>query len=172
MKSPKYQLLLLLLPVLLPCLLFAVVSLPLPHIYKSIEAALQGGDWQKRPIPPANQPPDLQGLRAALMSFQPRGDASHEDEDAAMEANSEMSCIPLPLPWLISCSGRICIICHCAFGPPPLLPVCPKCRRKMPLAACDFTPSVCNWKPWKSWKSHFSSRRRLESPAPHTIDRC
>lgn len=75
-ESPEYQLLPLLLPAYLP---FAVASLPLPHIYGSIEAALQGGDWQKRPIPPANQPPDFQGLRAALMSFQPRGDASRED---------------------------------------------------------------------------------------------
>lgn len=54
----------------LPC---AGVSLPLPRISRSSEAASQGCDWQKRPIPPANQPADFQGLGAALMSFRPRG---------------------------------------------------------------------------------------------------
>lgn len=54
----------------------AGVSLRLPRISGSSEAASRGCDRQRRPIPAATQPADLQGLGAALMSFRPRGGCS------------------------------------------------------------------------------------------------
>lgn len=70
LAPPEPRPLRLLVPVPLPPprLLFAVASLPRPHISTSSEAASRGGDWQQQPIPPADHPRGFQGLGAALMS--------------------------------------------------------------------------------------------------------
>lgn len=113
----------------------AVVSLPFPfsHIYRAEKAALPDYDWQKQPIPSANQPQDFQGLEAVVMSFR---EWHVTDEYIPIEATSEISCIHFTPQWLIRCSWRICIICHCAVGPPPLQPGYIKCGGKIP--TCCF----------------------------------
>lgn len=95
---------------------------------------------------PLISPADFQGLGAALMSFRPRvggGDARRRP------IRRWMSRVPLPPPRWIPHFARICIICHCAAGPPPSPPARPKCGRGAPLPALPlfFTPGVCSGKP-------------------------
>lgn len=94
-------------------------------------------------------------------------------EDAAAEAGSEMSCVPLPPPRWIPRSARICIICHRAAGPPPLLPAPNaggKCLFQLPVLHLE--PAAESLGARQSWQSHFSGRRMLVPPVPPITSHC
>lgn len=83
------------------------------------------------------------------------------------EANSEMSRIALAAPCRIPCSARICIICHCAAGPPPLLPALNAGgERLFQLPSLHLESAAESLGERKSWKNQFSGRRMLVTPVP------